>query len=632
MKSSHWGKFKKTLILSLIWLLVLMPRGFGWAQEVTPPPEPTPTEAAPTPVAEPSAPPSPATPTVTENLSPTPTPTTVVTEEATLPTPTPTSPPATTVEASPPPNSDESGNSNLGETVVTTEDATNSVVLVTEGNTNQSAATESASVSTTENQQTEQENQASVRTILEQETNTGSNSASSNVGESRVESGDANTSGTVITALNTNLDGVAFTEYNVTGEQTGDLVLDFSQNSLADSESALVKKVEESGSFQNNEAVLENTLVLSSDSGENQANLNTGGDSTVQTGNANTAATVLTFLNNNLAGNVSLGVVNIFGTLVGDIILPQEAMENQTSVATTEETTGSNFQNNEAVIENNLVLQADTGGNEGRDNTDGATVIETGEASADSQTINVVNNNLAGGSWWLVLINEAGEWVGKIFGAPEGASFAAAEAVEFSADENGDITIDGEESQESTATSEQTNKAQVVNNLALSASTGHNQASKNTGGDSTIKTGNARIVASLLNFVNNNVSSQSKVLVTVVNVFGRWLGNFLPPGIEKKTDSPPPPPADNNSSGNQVASESEENDSEPLADPEPTPPPQGRRLAARLAWPNQPEGQTLSIQSPVRSSFEKPLRLNLAWLAVTLPLFFLAAFLKRWIF
>jgi hypothetical protein len=207
--------------------------------------------------------------------------------------------------------------------------------------------------------------------------------------------------------------------------------------------------------------------------------------------------------------------------------------------------------------------------------------------------------------------------------------------VEFSTDEDGDITIDGGENRESIAADEQTqtNEARVVNNLELSANTGRNQTSKNTGGDSTIKTGNARIVASLLNFVNNNISSQNKVLVTVINVFGRWLGDFLPPGSEKKTDPPPPPPADNSSdNSSEDQAPSEESDSEPLAEPEPTQPPQGRRLAARLTLPNQSEGQALSLQSPVKSSFEKPLRINLAWLAVTLPLFFLAAFLKRWIF
>lgn len=635
MKRNNFGKFKKILILSLVCLLTLAP-ALSWAQEVTPPPEPTPTEVAPTPVAEPSVPPSPEAPTVAEALSPTPTLTVTPTETeevasaSPLPTPTPTVVATTT-------------DNQTTETAVTTEEATNSVVLVTVGNTNQStagetseslqvlpadsvAATESASVSETESQQSEQENQASVITVLEQDTSTGGNSASNNVGDSQVTTGNANTTGTVITALNTNLEGVSLTEYNLTGEQEGDLVLNFEENCLTDEACPAVKTVEQSESFQNNEAELENTLVLASDSGHNQANLNTQGDSTVQTGDANVAATVLTFLNNNLAGNVSLGVVNIFGTLVGDIIVPEEALKTQGEPKTNEETALASFQSNEAEIENNLVLTANTGENEGRLNTGGETVIETGEATAETQIVNVVNNNLTGGSWWLVLVNQAGEWIGKILGAPEGANFAAAEGMELAAAEDGEITVADNGSQAVTTT--QINEARIVNNLTLSADSGHNETSKNTGGDSTIRTGNARIVASLLNFVNNNISSQSKILVTVVNVFGRWVGNFRPPGSEKEVDPPPPEePDDNNQPPSAEAVDEEETVVTPT--PEPTKVAQGRRVGTRLLPPLPPENQVLLAQAGEKVDLEKPIRINFAWLVVILPLFFLAGWLKK---
>lgn len=603
MKSKKSGKFKKTLILFLVCLWVLIPANLSWAEEIIPSSPPV----------EPTAPPSPEAPTITEAANPIATPAEVPLAEETIPsvTPTPTGMVA---------------DGNVGQTVVTTEDATNSVVLVTSGNLNQDTGTDATGSASL------QENQASASAVLEQDTSTGGNSASTNVGDSQVTTGDANTVGTVITALNTNLEGVSFTEYNIAGEQQGDLILDFSQNCL----------IEQSESFQSNEAVLENTLVLSSDSGQNQTNLNTQGDSTIQTGEANVAATVLTFLNNNLGGDVALGVVNIFGSLVGDIIIPEEALKSQTSPATNEETSLANFQNNEAEIENNLFLTANTGENEGKGNTDGETVIETGEATADTKTVNVVNNNLVGGSWWLVLINQAGEWVGKIFGAPEGANFAGSVGVEFKEDEDGEITVsnsalqNNNESEQSTKTSEQTqtNEAWLVNNLELSANSGQNQANKNTGGNSTIKTGNARIVASLLNFVNNNLSSQSKILVTVVNVFGRWVGDFLPPGSEKEVD---PPPTDN------PADESSEIEDEAVADfvideevdipiPSPSLVARRRQLAAKLLPPNQPEGQVFSVQSEEKPLSPKAIRINLAWLLVTIPLFFLTNRLKKLLF
>jgi len=45
-------------------------------------------------------------------------------------------------------------------------------------------------------------------------------------GNTNVKTGDSNTSGTVITGVNSNLSGVTVTEFNVTDNQNGDIVLD----------------------------------------------------------------------------------------------------------------------------------------------------------------------------------------------------------------------------------------------------------------------------------------------------------------------------------------------------------------------------------------------------------------------
>src|SRR4029077_16659587 len=82
----------------------------------------------------------------------------------------------------------------------------------------------------------------------------------------------------------------------------------------------------------------------------------------------------------------------------------------------------------------------------------------------------------------------------------------------------------------------QTNAAGIVNNINLAANTGGNNTSYNTGGNSSIATGDANIIANLVNFVNNNVTGGGKLVVTVVNVFGSWLGNFVTPG---HTDTSP---------------------------------------------------------------------------------------------
>jgi hypothetical protein len=72
--------------------------------------------------------------------------------------------------------------------------------------------------------------------------------------------------------------------------------------------------------------------------------------------------------------------------------------------------------------------------------------------------------------------------------------------------------------------------------LNLSANTGNNTADYNTGGASNIQTGNADIIANMINFVNNNIAGGGNLVVTVVNVFGSWAGNFLFPGQTDPND------------------------------------------------------------------------------------------------
>jgi hypothetical protein len=327
----------------------------------------------------------------------------------------------------------------------------------------------------------------------------------------------------------------------------------------ADSQnSASIDETTNDTTFQNNDATVENDMILASDSGDNKASRNTGGDSTITTGDANTSANVLTFANNNLAGDVYYAVVNIFGDLIGDIIFPEELLAYEVTAANTGNgdssintsdisltTNDATFQTNTANIDNNLLLTATTGDNDTSRNTNGDSSIITGDANIDAQVLNIANSNLSGGNWWLVIINEAGRWIGKIMGAPDGAHFAGSQGTEFTVNEAGEITAvnsgnganstnNASISKETNNTVEQTNTANITNNLNLSANTGGNSASRNTGGDNSITTGDASIIANLVNFVNNNITGGGKLFVSVVNVFGSWLGDFVTPGNSKE--------------------------------------------------------------------------------------------------
>jgi hypothetical protein len=258
-------------------------------------------------------------------------------------------------------------------------------------------------------------------------------------------------------------------------------------------------------------------------------------------------------------------VVNIFGDLVGDILFPEEFMVNCCGGDSTASNTGNGsysvndanidttsnentFQNNDASITNDLVFDAQTGDNESNYNTGGNSTIKTGNTTVEANVLNIANTNLIGGNMWLVLVNEAGNWIGKILGAPDDANFAGSAGTEFNVDENGFITAsnsgngsgsinNNDVTNTTTDTTTQNNNADIANTLNLSANTGGNQANANTGGDSKIETGDATIVANLVNFVNNNIKGNGKLFVTVVNVFGSWFGDFVSPGTEKQTAS-----------------------------------------------------------------------------------------------
>lgn len=447
---------------------------------------------------------------------------------------------------------------------------------------NGSDSTNSGSAVVGNTNDTEQYNSATVNSNLDQSATTGSNDVSGNTGgDSSIETGDANVSGTVITTVNTNAAGVMVSEFNVNDDHVGDLVLDFAANCVSgcgigdlsatnmgngtgSSNDSNVDVANTTNTFQNNDANIGNELILTADSGNNTTSKNTDGDSSIKTGDANVSANVLTMANNNVAGNVIYGVVNIFGDLIGDILLTDAMMNaccggtNATAVNTgngSDSTNSSNidvsnsdstFQNNDATITNNLILDTETGGNSASKNTGGDSTIQTGDTTVDVNILNIANSNILGGNMWLVIVNEAGNWVGKILGAPAGYTFAGAEGSEFMVDENGYITAainsgngadssnNASVSETNTNTTTQNNDANVENNLTLSANTGGNTASQNTGGASDITTGDANIVANLVNFVNNNISGNGKLFVTVINVFGSWMGDFVAPGQQQE--------------------------------------------------------------------------------------------------
>lgn len=587
------------------------------------------------------------------------------------------------------------GNNNLGASTVPGSGGSGATVANSLNGTN---SDNSGSAVVDNSNTTNQGNSATVNTNLNSSTVTGDNTASDNVGDASIKTGDANTTGTVLTMVNTNAQGVMVSEFNILDDQIGDVVLDFAANCVLgcagptevintgngsnSNNSGSVDTTNTTTTNQENDAQIGNDLVLSADTGNNTASANTGGDSSITTGDANVAANVLTFANNNIAGNVIYGIVNIFGDLIGDIIFPEDQINACCAGSLTAKNTGNGtgstnasdidiidtdntFQTNTADITNNLVFDANTGENAASRNTGGDSSINTGDTNIDVNLLNIANTNLAGGNWWIVMVNDiARGWIGKIMGSPDDAFFAGSEGSDFQVDENGYITAtnnknganttnDTSASVTNTNTTNQTNNADIDNTLKLTANTGSNQTSDNTGGNSNIKTGDATIVANMINFVNNNIKGNGKVFVTVVNVFGTWLGDFVSPGQKKNTA---PVVATTTVDDTNEITNVDETDSSHRTSTSPTPTPSAQAritsngsgtaavttggttnstVLGTTANSNGSvtptplvKGVSLDVAT-VLGSTGKVLTLNLAWLLLALPLVGLVIMLKK---
>ncbi len=515
-------------------------------------------------------------------------------------------------------NGSQQNNNNSNGSEIATGNATNTGTAVSMANTNisgtttgtgtsagisntnnGSGSTNTGSASVINNNTTNQNNSADVNTNLTLGSTTGNNSASDNRGgNTSITTGDASTTGTVITAVNTNVEGIAISEFNITDNHTGDIILDFgtpcsagcgasnvttenSGNGDNSDNTAITDITNNNTTFQNNDATVENNLILTANTGNNTASDNRDGDTTITTGDANIAANLLTFVNNNIAGNVLFGVVNIFGQLVGDIIMPDSVLAPSSNGSTTAvntnngdgstntstinlDNTEATFQSNDLEINNDIIIDASTGNNSTNDNR-GNSSITSGETNVDVNVLNIANSNInSDQTWWLVIVNEAGNWIGRILGAPEGSNMAGSQGTEFIVDADGNIVAQNSNNDEDSTntasvsqtnnnTTEQTNTAQINNTLNLSANTGGNRANDNRG-NTTITTGDANIVVNLVNFVNNNIVGTGKLVVTYINVFGDggWIGDFITPGHKKedKTPNTAEKPQDTNTAAN----------------------------------------------------------------------------------
>jgi len=312
-------------------------------------------------------------------------------------------------------------------------------------------------------------NDASIINTVEVNASTGNNDATAGT-DALITTGDAYASANIINIANTNIVGSKYLILNFDsfGDYSGDIVFPgitalqnfFNSQSGPQGSSVTVDNT--------NTADVSNTVGTSANTGGNSA-VSSSGNAVVQTGNAATDSSILNLLNTNLFSSGGFSVVlRVHGNWTGNVFsLPDGVSFGQSGPSSfafglsgsgsgTSTLAGDSVvvQNtNNAHIENNVLVSADTGGNTAI-GPDGA-IINTGDAYASANITNIANTNIIGQNWILAIINIFGDysgnvsfgkpdlWVGERVEAPRDVGNGSKLNYKYTLTNNGDVTATG---------------------------------------------------------------------------------------------------------------------------------------------------------------------------------------------
>lgn len=236
---------------------------------------------------------------------------------------------------------------------------------------------------------------------------------------------------------------------------------------------------------QTNDANITNNVSSNSSSGGNSANFNTGGNSTIVTGAANSTVNVTNDANLNKASLTNCGTCNGGAT---NVTISGNGADSVNGANVTNANTNFLNQTNVANYDNNIKAKSSTGGNDSSYNTGGDTTIVTGPASTTVDVTNKANANFA--------------QIGGSNGTVGGSSVTIKGNGAFS--DNGVNLL-----QESAVVLNQTNVSDIVNDVYAKANSGKNSAQFNTGGNTIVAAGSATNNVSIDNETNFNAAELS---------------------------------------------------------------------------------------------------------------------------
>ena len=461
--------------------------------------------------------------------------------------------------------------------------------LINEGNKNttsgeKNTTADNQNVSTTEDRDkvtVENNNQIYAENNVSVESSSGGNTLMDNDGQAQLSTGDVDMIVTLLNILNVNITGEDFTHLivNIFGDLNGEVDLDKIAKSLGMNEEEIQaiarneqteaesnNDVKNSQSLNadvnnNNDAQFRNDVDVLGESGNNNLSGNEDRVNLV-TGRIKILVALINFINTNYTGtDWYFAMVNIFGNLTGDLILPDpngfliddtKAQNTNTGEGSSNNAQSTSEENitvsdtNQVTLTNNLEVTGDSGSNVAYANED-RVKQESGDVNVVTNLSNWLNVNIIGNNWILLVINVFGKWYGKIIGFPGQGDIDAPESgmlmvaaggtnSEGPAVAENESTGEGSTNDATFENSENTNvnnnnQAVGENNVKVEGISGGNTTNQNEDPVS-VSTGWIDISANLLNIINMNVTGKHWMLV-IVNIFGNFLGDITFPGAKK---------------------------------------------------------------------------------------------------
>lgn len=361
------------------------------------------------------------------------------------------------------------------------------------------------------------ENETEVDVETTAESNTGSNEQFGGE-EEKMETGDAVAvaESAVLTNSNVINSEMEVASANVT-EEEGDIIVDLEEEE-ASSEADLVKETEIE---IKNEAEAEVTTTATANTGGNSQETELGDgeeaseSATMTTGDAVAVASSTVLTNTNLIeSQLEVLLINLMTEYEGNIVLPslEELMADIEGEAVGELNVKVE---NEAEVKTETTTKANSGENEQK--TGDEAEMETGSATAVSNSYSLTNTTLINTLLFDLWINNAGSWMGQIYNWMEpGSVMEAAERLFYMSGTT--------ETNKDSLKVEIENEAEVEVTTTATANTGGN--SQKTDGEASMTTGNAYAISNTTTITNTNLINSS-LFIGGINILDGWSGNLI---------------------------------------------------------------------------------------------------------